>query len=129
MFALRPFRLSLTVLTVLAMMLGSGFGASAMCGLTGQDVAAQEVSTTHAGHGQMSAADMEPAPTTSMNGQMSCDMCVGDGGCDHGVCTPGITVPVMSDSTRAAGDHYRAWLSRMVSHDLSHQPPPPRHIS
>lgn len=122
----RSFRLALTALTVLAMLFSTGFGASAMCGLTGQNSAAPAATAAHAEHAGMADSQMDTASGQMPDSSMACDMCVGDGGCDHGICTPGIASSAVADGSRVAGSHDAARLPQLNSSAVGHQPPPPR---
>lgn len=125
----RSFRLALTALTVLAMLFSTGFGASAMCGLAGQDSAVAAAPVEHAEHAAMVESQMDTAAEQMSDGSMACDMCVGDGGCDHGICTPGIATGAVADGSLLSGIHDAARLPRLNSSAMGHQPPPPRTVS
>jgi len=125
----RSFRLALTALTVLAMLFGAGFGASAMCGLASQSNAAPATPAAHAEHAGMADSQMDTASGQMSDDSMACDMCVGDGGCDHGICTPGIASGAGADTSHVSDGHDASRLPRLNSSILGHQPPPPRIIS
>jgi len=122
----RSFRLALTALTVLAMLFSTGFGASAMCGLASQSNAAPATPAAHAEHAGMADSQMDTASGPMSDSSMACDMCVGDGGCDHGICTPGIAPGAVADGSRVPGSHDASRLPRLSSSMPAHQPPPPR---
>ncbi|WP_281019417.1 MULTISPECIES: hypothetical protein [unclassified Minwuia] len=119
----------LTVLTVLAMMLSTGTGASAMCGLGGKAGSVADASAAHAGHSATDDVRMVMVADAMPDAGAGYDMCAGDGGCDHGVCTPGLAVPAGATATRVAVLHDDAGPMRLTSHAMAHQPPPPRNHS
>ena len=125
----RSFRLALTALTVFAMLFSTGFGVSAMCGLAGQSSASQAAPAAHAEHAGMVDSQMDTASGQMSDSSMACDMCVGDGGCDHGICTPGIAASAIVDGSRVSGSHDASRLPQLNSSAMGHQPPPPRAVS
>ncbi|MDF1736714.1 MAG: hypothetical protein P1U37_15590 [Minwuia sp.] len=129
MVRIRSFRLTLTALTVLAMLFSTGFGVSAMCGLADQSSAAPAAPAAHAEHAGMVDSQLDTASGQMSDSGMACDMCVGDGGCDHGICTPGIAASAVVDGSRVSGSHDASHLPQLNSSAMGHQPPPPRAVS
>ena len=137
MVRFHTFRPTLTVLTLLAMLFGTIVPAAAMCGLASQDTAgtdraaAAETDDPHAAHRGMTVAQPDAGPTEAADGMKAggmkaCDMCVGDGLCDHGICTPALASGPERTAARVPGDHDAPRVPSLVSLTLAHQTPPPR---